>query len=156
MIQNRVILYKIVLSNIKKYRGNVLKVFILSLIFLFAINPVSITQEPVCIVKESKSVCGNCCCSDKKECCCDKESETEINNNINCVCKINEADPIEEQKDPFNVNFNFYKLISVLKSDLFSNTVDFDNIKESNFITLIIDSPKSKIGIYLEISSLRI
>jgi hypothetical protein len=123
---------------------------------MLVLHPVSSANEAECSITKSNSECGNCCCANENECCCEMETELQNENDASCVCKINEAEPIEEQKEPVGLNINFQKLITILKSEFLSNTVDFYNSESSNCITIINIPTSNKFEIYLRISNLRI
>lgn len=136
-------------SNIKKYDKIIIKIFTLILILVFAVYPLSVAQKSLCTIK-AVSECGVCCCNDNKKCSCSEENE------FSCSCKINEDEPVEEQKDPLNLNFNFQKLITFYKSYLLIQTTVYENSDELSFISVKQDYPPEKSDIYLEISNLRI
>lgn len=124
---------------------------------MLALYQLPAAHEKECSITKSITECGNCCCcGDEEECCCEPENQSQNDDDISCICKINEAEPIEEQKDPVNLNLNFQKLTTILKSDFFSNTVDFENCESSNFIPIKNIPPSYKFEIYLIISNLRI
>lgn len=150
------ILNYILISKIIKYSKNILRVFVLLLIFMLTVHPLYSANEAECSITKSNSECGSCCCADEKECCCQTETKQQNDDNIPCICKINEAEPVEEQKDPVSLNLNFQKLITIIKSEFLSNTVDFDNSESSNCITSIDIPPSNNYEIYLKISNLRI
>ncbi|MBN1634198.1 MAG: hypothetical protein JW917_08545 [Ignavibacteria bacterium] len=136
-------------SNIRKYNKIIIKIFTLILILVFAVYPLSVEQKSLCTLKFwSEPVV--CCCNNNKKCSCSE------NNEISCPCKINEEEPVEEQKDPLNLNLNFQKLITFYKSYLLIHTTIFENSNEVNFFSVKQDYPPEKSDIYLEISNLRI
>lgn len=136
-------------SNIRKYDKIIIKTFTLILILVFAVYPLSIAQKSLCTL-QAGSECGVCGCNDNKKCSCSEDNE------ISCPCKINEGEPVEERKDPLNLNLNFQKLITFYKSYLLIHTTVFENSNEVSFISVKQDYPPEKSDIYLEISNLRI
>lgn len=145
------------ISKIRTYSINTVKLLILSLIIVLMFHPLSVTPEQFCSLKENIKECKECCCSWNNDSCCKTvDTCSENNDEISCICKYNMAEPAEEQKNPLNLNTNIQKLIAGIKSDLLVKIIDSDIKENSSLITLKTDTPVTKFGIYLEISSLRI
>jgi len=144
------------ISKNKIHRISTLKLFVLSVIIVFIFHPLSINPVNACSIPEENKEYCKCCCLENNEYCCKDNPATENIDKISCSCKLNTAESAEENENPVNLFTNIQKLLAGLKSGLLPKTADTDFKDNLNLIASKTDTYPIKLGIYLEISNLRI